>query len=310
MIAKLSAAFALALFTVPFFTGCSSATDDDSAVTGDDGDGVAEGAEEALGSGGRYCPAPYTGGFSSSAKYMYSGAHAAMEAAGVTDSSLIQTFGDAKASVGTHCPEPGVRYSDATDINPGAHACSRVHELRMHGFAAWYRVPAEGFGYHIHAVYSGAPVMKSSLKNQLASFYQKRNGLRSNTIERYCPITSSEVAAVKAVASGHASGESCSPGGFYCGGDKVKGDPRSLYKCDSDGHGASKVEVCARGCAVHPGQDDACRPCVPGGEYCGGDHVSGNSNNLYRCNANSGPTLIESCKRGCSVNAGTDDDCK
>ncbi|HEX7665348.1 MAG TPA: hypothetical protein VF407_12575 [Polyangiaceae bacterium] len=307
MIAKLSAAFALALFTVPFFTGCSSATDEQ-AATGDDDEGTV-GAEEALGSGGHYCPEPYTGGHSSSPAYMYSGAHAAMEAAGVGDSQLIQTFGDAPASVGTHCPEPGVKYSDATDINPGAHACDRVHDLRMHGFAAWYRVPAEGFGYHIHAVYAGAPVMKSSLKNQVASFLVKRNGLVSNTIEKYCPITSAEVAAVKAVKEGHA-GTSCSPGGFYCGGDKVSGDSRTLYKCNSSGTGASEVEVCARGCKVNPGEDDACRTCVPGGEYCGGDHVSGNANNLYRCNDDGAPTLVKACKNGCSVNPGSDDSCK
>ncbi|MEO8876325.1 MAG: hypothetical protein ABI461_12120 [Polyangiaceae bacterium] len=297
------------LFTVPFFTGCSSANDDESAATGGD-DGVAQGAEEALGSGGHYCPEPYTGGHSSSSRYMYSGAHVAMEAAGVTDSSLIQTFGDAPASVGTHCPEPGERYSDATDFNPGSDACGRVHELRMHGFAAFYRVPAEGFGYHIHAVYSGAPVMKSSLKNQLASFYEYRNGLVSNSIERYCPITSSEIAAVKAVASGRPSsggGESCVPYGLYCGGDKVTGDSRTLYRCNSSGNGASVAQACANGCIVEPaGKADVCRTstesCVPYGLYCGGDKVSGNSNTLYRCNSSgNGASVAEACSRGCIV---------
>lgn len=303
MLTKLSAVVALALVTVPFVAACSSAT-------GAEDDVSAEGIDEALGGGGHYCPAPYTGGHSSSPKYMYSGAHAAMLAAGVGDGSLTQTFGDASASVGTHCPEPGASYSDATDITPGSNACARVHALRMQGFAAWYRVPAEGFGYHIHAVYSGAPKMKSSLKNQLASFYQKRNGLRSNTIEKYCPITSTEIAAVKAVASGHSGGESCVPGGFYCGGDKVSGDKSTLYKCDNDGQGASKVEACARGCSVNSGSDDSCRTCMPGGTYCGGDRVTGNPNNLYLCQSSGAPTLEQTCKHGCSVNSGADDSCK
>ncbi len=60
---------------------------------------------------------------------MYSGAHAAMLRAGVGDSLLIQTFGDAPASVGTHCPEPGATYSAATDISSGSSPCSRVHDL-------------------------------------------------------------------------------------------------------------------------------------------------------------------------------------
>ncbi len=142
-----------------------------------------------------YCAEPYTCGHSVSTSYMYSAAHSAMEAAGVHNSQLTQTFGDAPASVGTHCPEPHRHYSAATDVRVGSHPCARVHHLRMHGFAAWYRTPPS-FGYHIHAVYAGTPVLKASLRSQLASFAEGRNGLRGNAIEHHCPITAAEKRAV------------------------------------------------------------------------------------------------------------------
>ncbi len=178
---------------------CSTATSDPSApeklgeveLSGDD----TVVASSELGS--CYCAQPYTCGHSSSPSRMYSGAHDAMLRAGVGDGSLIQTFGDAAASVGTHCPEPDSSYSAATDIDPGSSACSRVHELRMQGFAAYYRTPPS-FGYHIHMVYAGTP----SLKSQLNSFADGRNGLANNDIETHCPITQAERNAVNAVRNG------------------------------------------------------------------------------------------------------------
>ncbi len=239
------AGLAIASFIAPLFGGCSAQDGTEQEVV--------QGAEEALGGSGHYCPAPYTGGHSSSPRYMYPGAHGAMLAAGVSDAALIQTFGDAPASVGTHCPEPSVSYSDATDIDPGASPCGRVHALRMQGFAAFYRVPPS-FSHHIHAVYAGAPVMKQSLKGQLNSFYAGRNGLVSNSIETNCRITQEEIDAVRAVASGHTgggggggggSGGGCVVHGTYCGGDKVGGDASTLYRCN--GATASEVQHCANG---------------------------------------------------------------
>src|SRR5205085_3130145 len=127
-------------------------------------------------------PQPFTCGHSSSPSHMFSAAHAAMLRAGVGDGLLIQTFGDAPASVGTHCPEPGTTDSAATDIVSGSAPCTRTRALRMQGFAAWYRVPPS-FSRHIHAVYAGAPVLKSSLQSQVASFLQGRNGLASNGVD-------------------------------------------------------------------------------------------------------------------------------
>jgi hypothetical protein len=53
-------------------------------------------------------------------------------------------------------------------------------------------------------------------------------------------------------------GGSCVEGGFYCGGDKVDGDPQSLYRCQN-GAGVDRTE-CADGCVVAAaGSDDYCR---------------------------------------------------
>jgi hypothetical protein len=53
-------------------------------------------------------------------------------------------------------------------------------------------------------------------------------------------------------------GGTCIETGFYCGGDKVDGDPSSLYRCTS-GTGTFVME-CPNGCVIgSPGHDDACR---------------------------------------------------
>lgn len=50
--------------------------------------------------------------------------------------------------------------------------------------------------------------------------------------------------------------------------------------------------------------------CVPGGYYCGGDKVTGNKSDLYKCNSQgNGESLTKACSKGCRVNAGRDDSC-
>lgn len=49
----------------------------------------------------------------------------------------------------------------------------------------------------------------------------------------------------------------CVDGSAYCGGDKLDGDPQTLYVCMA-GAGVSPKR-CADGCVVRPGDDDACR---------------------------------------------------
>jgi len=50
----------------------------------------------------------------------------------------------------------------------------------------------------------------------------------------------------------------CVAGGFYCGGDKVTGDPTALYKCTSGSTG-TLVAQCATTCVQNNGSDDACK---------------------------------------------------
>ncbi len=301
----------LSLVALPIAAGCSSSRDEateneDGEIH--DGDNATATGESALGT--CYCAQPYTCGHSTSPSYMYPAAHAAIERAGVSDGELTQTYGDAPASVGTHCPEPGAHYSAATDVTTSSSPCSRVHRLRMQGFAAWYRVPP-AFSYHIHAVYAGTPVLKTSLKNQLASFAQGRDGLVDNAVDTLCPITQAEKDAVAAVHNGGGGGStSCVPGGTYCGGDKVSGSSSTLYRCNSDGKSASVVRSCAHGCSVNSGRDDSCR-CSAGGAYCGGDVVNGDPDTLYRCGSDGvSTTVITNCSSGCSVNSGRDDSCR
>ncbi|HTL33384.1 MAG TPA: GH25 family lysozyme [Kofleriaceae bacterium] len=100
--------------------------------------------------------------------------------------------------------------------------------------------------------------------------------------------------------------------GDYCGGNGVKGDPRSLFRC-SGGQKTLK-KVCAEGCVVKPaGEDDVCAPasfCPAGdGPYCGGDLIGGDRNTLYQCQGGA-VTEQQKCANGCSwAPFGSDDHC-
>jgi hypothetical protein len=50
---------------------------------------------------------------------------------------------------------------------------------------------------------------------------------------------------------------SCVDGSRYCGGDKLDGDPRTLYVCMA-GAGVTP-QHCAAGCVIRPGNDDVCQ---------------------------------------------------
>jgi hypothetical protein len=52
-------------------------------------------------------------------------------------------------------------------------------------------------------------------------------------------------------------GGTCRDGSTYCGGDKLDGDPGSLYVCMAGA--ATAPRACAGGCVVRAGDDDVCR---------------------------------------------------
>jgi hypothetical protein len=266
-------------------TACSSAPD--FGLDGDDADvdDVTRGEAVATTTNAVgqncYCSGAYACGHSKSPSYMHTKARAALGAAGVPESALTQTYGDAAASVGTHCPEPNAKFSAATDMQQSGDPCGRTRKLRLQGFAAWYRTAPEFPGNnHIHAVYAGAPGIKASLQRQVASFLQGRNGLAGNGVDNHCPITDAEKEAVRLAQSGgppttlppappapndpapndpapNDPAPVCVVGGKYCGGDKLVGDPSTLYVCNADGSG-TVLEQCANGCSVNPGVNDTC----------------------------------------------------
>ncbi len=106
--------------------------------------------------------------------------------------------------------------------------------------------------------------------------------------------------------------EDCTAGAFYCGGDRLAGDPQTLYQCNAGGVPIARG-VCASGCLVRPTRDDVCRAspgvCQDGGRYCGGDKLDGDPQTLYVCMNGAGTSPV-ACPDGCVVRDGVDDVCR
>jgi hypothetical protein len=105
----------------------------------------------------------------------------------------------------------------------------------------------------------------------------------------------------------------CTAGAYYCGGDKLAGDPDTLYQCNGGGVPLARG-TCVNGCTVRPTQDDTCDAgpdtCKEGGFYCGGDKVAGDPQSRYRCSGGVGVDRMV-CPDGCVIaQAGDDDFCR
>lgn len=84
------------------------------------------------------------------------------------------------ASAGTH---DGGGVVDVDPTQASGH-WAIVRALREVGFAAWYRTPAEGFSYHIHACAIGDAQMAPAARSQVVDYFHGLNGLatrRSDT---------------------------------------------------------------------------------------------------------------------------------
>ncbi len=83
--------------------------------------------------------------------------------------------GGVDASAGTH--DGG----GAMDISvSGMSSTTRtnfIKALRRVGFAAWYRTPAQGFAYHVHAEAISDPDLSSGAQHQTGDYYLGMNGL-------------------------------------------------------------------------------------------------------------------------------------
>lgn len=103
--------------------------------------------------------------------------------------------------------------------------------------------------------------------------------------------------------------------GYYCGGDLIPGDPKTLYHCV--GGATATATACANGCEWMPsGTPDKCNAtgniCSGHGDglYCGGDGVTGDTSTLYQCGGG-GVAKATYCAKGCQYNpSGTPDACK
>lgn len=105
--------------------------------------------------------------------------------------------------------------------------------------------------------------------------------------------------------------DTCTAGSFYCGGDKLAGDPQTLYQCNAGGVPLARGR-CRTACTVRPAADDACtdtQTCQEGGFYCGGDKLAGDPQSLYTCTGGVG-TNRRVCSDGCVVNPSSDDTCR
>lgn len=104
----------------------------------------------------------------------------------------------------------------------------------------------------------------------------------------------------------------CVADSFYCGGDKVAGDPGVLYVCNGGGAPFARGR-CAAECVVNPDADDACRgtggPCTEGGFYCGGNELDGDPQSLYECVGGAARNR-RACANGCELRPGRDDACR
>jgi len=196
----------------------------------------------------------------------------ALRAAGIPSWRIMQTIGTAAASAGTHLQDGTVNghpYCAATDISVSGMTSTEIanllERLAKVGFAAWYR--HNGFDHwvgvnHIHAVYANLK-MKSSLRSQVWSWFDNRNGLIGNAIYQFHHWTAAARAVVhsKFDQSAHGTtngGSSCFAGGLYCGGDKITGSSSTLYRCTGTGD-PTVVKHCANGCRVNSGTDDSCK---------------------------------------------------
>lgn len=133
---------------------------------------------------------------------------AALDAAGIARSRIVQAIGNAKASAGTHWADGGCSsgnpYGLAVDISvrkpsrqymPLSAIKANVRSLRQHGYAAWFR-PWSG-NWHIHAIFPGANPINEDKKRQIASFYCGKLGLATDSKDNVVSILKSEKTKVR-----------------------------------------------------------------------------------------------------------------
>ncbi|MGW3963512.1 peptidoglycan-binding domain-containing protein [Amycolatopsis sp. NPDC005003] len=83
--------------------------------------------------------------------------------------------GGVDASAGTH--DGGGAMDISVSGMSSTNRNNLLKALRNVGFAAWYRTPAQGFDYHIHAMAISDPDLSSGAQHQTGDYYLGKNGL-------------------------------------------------------------------------------------------------------------------------------------
>lgn len=134
-------------------------------------------------------------------------ASSAARRAGVTAGMISRGLYWGGGSGTTHGNIPGSKYGPSLDVPTRGMTLERMrqvlHNLRMQGFAAWYRDESNGFTPHIHAVYAGLPGQPSAV-NQVVAFLDGRDGLGDHSFPQNTRQTAEEIAAVRSVRAGGA----------------------------------------------------------------------------------------------------------
>lgn len=104
-------------------------------------------------------------------------ASSALRRAGITGGisrGLLNEGDENSTSAGTHGHIIGSQYGGSFDVmmtgKSAEHIRKTLHDVRMQGFAAWYRpfqprtATSKGWGPHVHGVYAGLPVPNAAMK--------------------------------------------------------------------------------------------------------------------------------------------------
>jgi hypothetical protein len=198
----------------------------------------------------------------------------ALRAAGVTADRITQTIGNAAASAGTHAQDgtvDGHAYSAATDISVRGLSDTQIKNLLA-------RLAKVGFAaWFRFPGHDGWPASEVRHIHAVYANAKMKTSLRSQ-------VRSWLV---------HRNG-------------LVSNTTYTFYTWSA----ANVAIVRGKFAQSGSGTTNGGATCFVGGQYCGGDKISGDKNTLYRCTGTGAPAKIRTCANGCAVHAGSDDACK
>jgi hypothetical protein len=198
----------------------------------------------------------------------------ALRAAGVTASRIVQTIGNAAASAGTHAQDGTVNghpYSAATDLSVSGLSNAQIQNLLA-------RLAKVGFAaWFRFPGHDGWPASEVRHIHAVYANAKMKASLRSQ---------------VRSWLVGRNGLVSNTLYGFF--------------------HWTAAEKAVVRGKFTQSAQGttNAGSTCVVGGDYCGGDKISGDKNTLFRCTGTGAPAVVKKCANACVVHSGSDDTCR